>query len=102
MCIDELDVKAGAPGPIDRTDSVRIPVNPPVVRGLVTEVGDSSPESVLRGDVADSNMHGLSGEEFLRTGKNLEGSAALLQLVNFTSRVNLWGWLRRIVLGPNS
>src|SRR5207245_651478 len=43
--IDELKIETRAPRSVNRTDGVRVPANPPVIRGLVIEVGEARPKS---------------------------------------------------------
>src|SRR5206468_7921869 len=70
--IDELKIETRAPRSVNRTDSVRVPANPPVIRGLGIEVGEARSKSVLGSDAAHGNMQRLPSEEFLSTREDFE------------------------------
>src|SRR5882724_2188595 len=104
MRIHKLEIEPSAPGAVDGADSIGVPCNPPIVRGLVVEVGEASSKSVLWSDAAYGVMHGFPSEEFLGTRKNLESSTAFFQLVHFASGVNFrrsGRRLRRILLSQD-
>src|SRR4029077_8843308 len=87
--IDGLEIETRAPRCVDRTDGVRVPANPPVLSGLVTEVCEPRSKSILWSNAAHGDVHWLPREEFLGTREKFESPATLFQLVEFAGRVNL-------------